>query len=93
MIVIHVQMFQHAFALESLKDHLIEGERALDVGSGSGYLTACIALMLGKNDKTIGVEHIPELAQESIANIGKGNKDLLDSERIVIKGEQEFINR
>lgn len=39
----------HAHALELLKEHLIPGERALDVGSGSGYLTACMAMMLGEN--------------------------------------------
>lgn len=39
---------QHATALELLKDHLKEGDKALDVGSGSGYLTACMAIMVGK---------------------------------------------
>lgn len=38
----------HAHSLELLKDHLTDGERALDVGSGSGYLTTCMALMLGE---------------------------------------------
>lgn len=38
----------HAIALESLHDHLVKGERALDVGSGSGYLTTCMALMIGE---------------------------------------------
>ena len=37
---------QHAHALELLSDHLKEGSKALDVGSGSGYLTACMALMV-----------------------------------------------
>ena len=37
---------QHAHALESLTDFLYEGARALDVGSGTGYLTACMALMV-----------------------------------------------
>jgi protein-L-isoaspartate(D-aspartate) O-methyltransferase len=32
--------------LEILKDHLKEGNKALDVGSGSGYLTACMAMMV-----------------------------------------------
>ena len=36
----------HAYALELLKDHLKEGHRALDVGSGTGYLTACFAIMV-----------------------------------------------
>lgn len=37
---------QHAHALELLKDQLVPGARALDVGSGSGYLTVCMALMV-----------------------------------------------
>lgn len=37
----------HAHALELLKNNLINGDRALDVGSGSGYLTACMAMILG----------------------------------------------
>lgn len=36
----------HAYALEVLSDKLIEGARVLDVGSGSGYLTACMAAMV-----------------------------------------------
>lgn len=39
---------QHAHALELLKDQLVEGAKALDVGSGSGYLTACFARMVSK---------------------------------------------
>jgi protein-L-isoaspartate(D-aspartate) O-methyltransferase len=31
----------HAYALELLQDHLKPGARVLDVGCGSGYLTAC----------------------------------------------------
>lgn len=38
----------HAYALELLKDHLIPSGKALDVGSGSGYLTACMAIMMGE---------------------------------------------
>ena len=30
----------HGHALELLKDHLQDGMKALDVGSGSGYLTS-----------------------------------------------------
>ncbi|XP_027049191.1 protein-L-isoaspartate(D-aspartate) O-methyltransferase-like isoform X2 [Pocillopora damicornis] len=43
----------HAHALEMLKDHLYEGAKALDVGSGSGYLTACMAEMVGESGKVI----------------------------------------
>lgn len=41
---------QHAHALELLKDQLVEGAKALDVGSGSGYLTACFARMVSSRD-------------------------------------------
>jgi len=36
----------HAQALEVLSDQLVEGAKVLDVGSGSGYLTACFAHMV-----------------------------------------------
>ncbi|KAH7646083.1 protein-l-isoaspartate o-methyltransferase-like protein [Dermatophagoides farinae] len=75
----------HAYALELLKDHLVEGETVLDVGSGSGYLTACMAIMVGPQGKAIGIEHFPELASKSLENIKKENADLLSSKRVIIK--------
>lgn len=45
---------QHAHALELLKDQLVEGAKALDVGSGSGYLTACFARMVSSQDSVSG---------------------------------------
>lgn len=36
----------HAQALELLSDHLKPGARVLDVGSGSGYLTAVMAFLV-----------------------------------------------
>lgn len=72
----------HAHALELLKDHLVSGERALDVGSGSGYLTACMAHMMGEKGKAVGIDHIPELVNLSIKNVERSNKTLLDSGRV-----------
>ncbi|PFX24705.1 Protein-L-isoaspartate(D-aspartate) O-methyltransferase [Stylophora pistillata] len=74
----------HAHALEMLKDHLYDGAKALDVGSGSGYLTACMAEMVGESGKVIGIDHIPELVEKSRKNIKQQNSDLLDSGRIVL---------
>lgn len=34
------------YALQQLENHLKEGACALDVGSGSGYLTAAMAYMV-----------------------------------------------
>uniref|UniRef100_T1IUT1 Protein-L-isoaspartate O-methyltransferase n=1 Tax=Strigamia maritima TaxID=126957 RepID=T1IUT1_STRMM len=72
----------HAHALELLKDHLREGASALDVGSGSGYLTVCMALMVGEAGKAVGIDHIPELVNMSIENIKKDQPELLESGRV-----------
>lgn len=72
----------HAYALELLRNRLYEGASALDVGSGSGYLTACMGMMVGSKGKVVGIDHIPELVQMSIDNIRKKNSDLLDSGRV-----------
>ncbi|OAD61278.1 Protein-L-isoaspartate(D-aspartate) O-methyltransferase [Eufriesea mexicana] len=72
----------HAYALEILEDKLCDGARALDVGSGSGYLTACMAIMIGPNGLAIGMDHIPELEAFARENIQKDNPELLRSGRI-----------
>ncbi|XP_061366077.1 protein-L-isoaspartate O-methyltransferase 1-like [Gastrolobium bilobum] len=61
----------HATCLQLLEDHLQPGMHALDIGSGTGYLTACFALMVGPQGRAVGVEHIPELVSFSIENIQK----------------------
>ncbi|KAL1462732.1 hypothetical protein WDU94_014545 [Cyamophila willieti] len=75
---------QIADACENLKLHLVEGAKVLDLGSGSGYQTCVFAHMVGPTGKVIGVEHIPQLIEDSLRNISKGNKDLLDSGRVKI---------
>ncbi|GAB4860585.1 Protein-L-isoaspartate O-methyltransferase 2 [Ancistrocladus abbreviatus] len=67
----------HATCLELLEQNLQPGMHTLDVGSGTGYLTACFAMMVGPQGRAVGVEHIPELAAESIKNIGKSAAALL----------------
>ncbi|MCP9264835.1 Protein-L-isoaspartate(D-aspartate) O-methyltransferase [Dirofilaria immitis] len=78
----------HASSLELLKDHLKEGDRALDVGSGSGYLTACMAIMVGRTGKVVGIDHIQALVDDSKRNIKKHHEDLLTDRRIIlVKGD------
>ncbi|THU57329.1 hypothetical protein C4D60_Mb03t02360 [Musa balbisiana] len=36
---------------------------------GTGYLTACFAMMVGPQGRTVGVEHIPQLVASSINSI------------------------
>ena len=74
----------HAHALEMLKDQLYEGARALDVGSGSGYLTACMAHMVGEKGCAVGIEHIPELNDQALKNVNKDNPELLKSGRVTL---------
>jgi len=72
----------HAHALELLKDQLSDGMNVLDIGSGSGYLVACFAHLVGEKGKVIGIDHIEELVARSKDNIHKDNASLLDSGRI-----------
>ncbi|KAL4440253.1 hypothetical protein ABPG75_003254 [Micractinium tetrahymenae] len=64
----------HAYALELLLDRLRPGARVLDVGSGTGYLTAAFAKLVsrgGAPGKATGIEHIPELTRKALANLAK----------------------
>ncbi|KAJ0972472.1 hypothetical protein J5N97_020431 [Dioscorea zingiberensis] len=63
----------HATCLQLLEEHLQPGMHALDVGSGTGYLTACFAIMVGPQGQVVGVEHIPELVASSVENINKSS--------------------
>eukprot|EP00731_Ephydatia_muelleri_P021986 Em0014g577a len=72
----------HAHALELLKDHLYDGASALDVGSGSGYLTVCFARMVGATGVVVGIEHIKELNDQAIENVKKHHRELLESKRL-----------
>ena len=66
----------HAKALEYLYPVLKEGSEVLDIGSGSGYLTACFATMVNvfskdpiSRGKVIGLEYYQSLVDYSIDNI------------------------
>ncbi|KAK7869708.1 hypothetical protein R5R35_011778 [Gryllus longicercus] len=88
---------QHAMALEDLRPVLSAGpqRKALDVGAGSGYMTAAMALLQSPPDMAparpgqaqplvVGIEHIPQLAQQAIENITRDQPDLLASGRVRI---------
>ena len=49
----------HAYALEYLYDKLKTAKNVLDVGSGTGYLTAAMALIVPNGSKVYGIEHVP----------------------------------
>ena len=78
----------HASAAESLLPYLKADRecRILDIGSGSGYLTAVLANLIGEG-KVVGIEHIEPLAKmarENMAQSAEGRK-MLES------GKVEFV--
>jgi len=72
----------HAYALELLEDQLKDGMKALDVGSGSGYLTTCFAMMVGESGKVVGIDHVDELIEWSTDNLNKDKPELLQTGRV-----------
>ncbi|MBI4117456.1 MAG: protein-L-isoaspartate O-methyltransferase [Parcubacteria group bacterium] len=49
------------------------GNRILEIGTGSGYLTALLAWITGKRGKVFSIEYIPELKGLAEFNLGKYN--------------------
>ncbi|KAI7903544.1 protein-L-isoaspartate O-methyltransferase [Cokeromyces recurvatus] len=73
----------HGYALEYLEPYLKPGMKALDIGSGSGYLSACMMQMVESNDgKVIGIEHIKELVDSSIRNVQKSHPEWIHNEQL-----------
>lgn len=48
-----------------------DGDRVLDVGSGSGWTTALLARLCGPTGSVLGVERVPALVQVGAANVAK----------------------
>nr|CCA14508.1 proteinLisoaspartate Omethyltransferase putative [Albugo laibachii Nc14] len=72
----------HAYALELAEAAIqsIDRPRILDVGSGSGYLSACFGRMVeSANGKVVGIELVEELANFARTNIEMSDKDLIDN--------------
>jgi protein-L-isoaspartate(D-aspartate) O-methyltransferase len=57
----------------------------LDVGSGSGYLAAVFHHLVSPGGKVVGIDHIPQLVDASIANLKKdGLGGALETGEVVI---------
>lgn len=46
--------------------------------SGSGYLSACMGMMMGEGGRVLGIERHPPLAQRSIASVRRAAPELLE---------------
>jgi len=75
----------HAMCLELLEKNLFEGAKVLDVGSGSGYLSAVFGKAVGKTGKVIGIDIYEDLVDKAKRNIEKGAPDLLEEGIVTIK--------
>ncbi|MGB9681196.1 MAG: protein-L-isoaspartate O-methyltransferase family protein, partial [Minisyncoccia bacterium] len=60
-----------AFMLELLE--VQEGEKILDIGSGSGWTTALLSYLTGEKGKVFAIERIPELKEFGEENVKKYN--------------------
>ena len=70
----------HAHALELLAPALAKPRaRALDVGCGSGYLTAALGVMVGSEGVAVGIDHIEELVANSHNAVAADDARLLAS--------------
>ncbi len=73
--------FQPSYVLWLL--HLLDlrlGQRVLEIGSGSGWLAAVMARLVGEDGRVTGIEIIPDLASQSradLAQLGIGNVSVL----------------
>jgi protein-L-isoaspartate(D-aspartate) O-methyltransferase len=91
----------HASAAESLLPYLNPGNRVLDVGSGSGYLTAVLAELVSPAEtpgtstvggvkegaRVVGLEHIKALRDLGEGNLGKGER----GRQLLERGLVEFV--
>lgn len=92
------------FCLEQLAAE--NGNRVLDVGSGSGWTTALLAHLVGESGSVIGVERIPELVVFGQRNLDKynfrnasieqageklGKPDLAPFDRILVSASAERV--
>lgn len=81
----------HASAAESLLPYLSRPDaRILDIGSGSGYLTAVLASLIGPPGRVIGIDHIQGLVDLANKNMAKSDqgKQWLESGKVkFVKGD------
>ena len=80
----------HASAAESLLPFIHPSARILDIGSGSGYLTAVLAALVGPQGKVVGIDHIQglvDLANKNMAKSEQGREWLKNGQVKFVKGD------
>jgi protein-L-isoaspartate(D-aspartate) O-methyltransferase len=77
----------HAYAIKKLSKILKPGISVLDVGCGSGYLTAIMAYCIGVDrhiGNIVGIDIYDEIVELCKNNIKKENSNLLENDRLKI---------
>ena len=74
----------HAYTLNWLEKYCVPGSSILDVGCGSGYLTVCLAKLIGSG-KVFGVDHIEELINQAMENIWKSHPEMVGNSEIQLQ--------
>lgn len=78
----------HGYALKFMEGMKKKPKKALDVGSGSGYLTVAFFYMMDDPlALSYGVEHIKELVDFSLENISKSHLSLLGKNLFIEQGD------
>lgn len=77
----------HASACESLLELLKPGANVLDIGSGSGYLTAVLANLVGLEGSVIGIDHIQPLVDMAQTNMTKS----AEGRQMLESGQVKFV--
>jgi len=77
----------HANACESLLPFLFPGAKVLDIGSGSGYLTAVLAQLVSPTGRVVGLDHIKGLRDLGENNMRKSQ----EGKRILEEGKVQFV--
>lgn len=74
----------HAYTLNWLEKFLVPGSCILDIGCGSGYLTVCLAKMIGKG-RVYGVDHIEEIINQAMENITKSQPEVVNNPELLLQ--------
>ena len=73
----------HAETLKHLYSHIVKAKTILDIGSGSGFITAAMAQSSPEKAVVYGVDHIQAINDFAISNVKKVCPHLIRKNKII----------
>lgn len=73
----------HAETLKHLYNHIIKAKTILDIGSGSGFITAAMAHSAPADAVVYGVDHIQSINDFALSNVKKCCPHLIKKNKII----------